>query len=337
MLFLLCDGRRALLVLLLAGIFPWIPASAVERPAYVVAIHGGAGTILRENMTPDQEREYHEALRVAMQTAAATLESGGTALDAVVAAIVTMEDSPLFNAGKGAVFSNRGINELDASLMSGKTLAAGAVAGVTRIKNPILLARLVMEHSSHVLLAGSGAEAFAAEQGVEMVDPAYFFTQDRWDSLQKAKEKEHEGARPEVKKHGTVGVVVRDKDGNLAAGTSTGGLTNKRFGRVGDSPIVGAGTYADNRSCAVSGTGQGEYFIRLGVARDIAALMEYRGWDLQRACDHVIGEKLTALGGSGGVVALDAKGNVAFAFNTSGMYRGYLKKGAEPVTLIYRD
>jgi beta-aspartyl-peptidase (threonine type) len=246
-----------------------------------------------------------------------------------------MEDSPLFNAGKGAVFSSQGINELDASLMDGGTLASGAVAGVTRIKNPIVLARYVMERSWHVLLAGPGAEAFAAEQGMELVDRKYFFTQRRWDALEKARAKE--AAQPAEKKHGTVGVIVLDAAGNLAAGTSTGGLTNKRFGRVGDSPIVGAGTYADNRTCGVSGTGQGEYFIRLGVARDISALMEYRGYDVQRACDTVIQEKLTALGGSGGVVALDARGNVGFSFNTSGMYRGYLKQGSEPITLIYKD
>ena len=313
----------------------WSAGPGNERPEYAIAIHGGAGTIVRENMTAESERAYHTALSKALTTAEATLVGGGTALDAVVAAIVTMEDSPLFNAGKGAVFSNQGLNELDASLMDGKTLAAGAVAGVTRIKNPIVLARHVMERSWHVLLAGPGAEAFAAEQGMEMVDQKYFFTQRRWDSLEKARAKE--AAKMAEKKHGTVGVVVLDAKGNLAAGTSTGGLTNKRFGRVGDSPIVGAGTFADNQTCAVSGTGQGEYFIRLGVARDISALMAYRGYDLQRACDTVIQEKLTALGGSGGVVALDAHGNVSFSFNTKGMYRGYLKKGDQPVTSIYKD
>ena len=323
-------SRLCLLVfLILAG-----TGFAQERK-YAIAIHGGVGTILKKNMTPEREKAYQDALNHALETGATVLAKGGSSIDAVVAAIITMEDSPLFNAGKGAVFTNKGRNELDASIMNGADLNAGAVAGVTRVKNPIVLAREVMVNSRHVLLTTEGAEVFAAERKVEMVDPKYFFTERRWQSLQRAIAREKE-ANAE-KKHGTVGVVALDRKGNLAAGTSTGGLTNKRFGRVGDSPIIGAGTYANNKTCAVSASGTGEFFIRGAVAHDISALMAYKGMALQDAADMVIQKKLTAMGGDGGVVSLDHQGNVAFSFNTAGMYRGYLKQGEAAVVKMYKD
>lgn len=315
-----------LAVLFTVGVF----ATGQDTPTWAIVIHGGAGTILKANMTEDQEKTYHQALRQALEAGKAVLERGGSATDAVIAAIMPMEDSPLFNAGKGAVFTHEGHNELDASIMQGHDLKAGAVAGVRRIKNPIVLARAVMDHSRHVLLTGSGAEAFAQTQGIEWVDPKYFFTQRRWDALQKAKENMHKD-----KKHGTVGVVVLDSRGNLAAGTSTGGMTNKQYGRVGDSPIIGAGTYADNSSVAVSATGEGEYFIRAAVAHDIAARVAYKGLSVKEATRQVIHEKLTTMGGTGGVIVLNTKGDIAMDFNTEGMYRGYWISGNELVTEIY--
>lgn len=323
---------RTVFVLVLLGPFFLSKASAQEtaKPKWAIAIHGGAGTILKANMTAEKEKAYHAALKQALEAGQAVLAKGGSSLDAVVAAIKPMEDSPLFNAGKGAVFTHDGHNELDASIMDGKTLEAGAVAGVRTIKNPIDLARAVMDHSKHVLLTGAGAEAFAKTQNIEQVDPKYFFTQRRWDALQKAKKKMHKD-----KKHGTVGVVALDMQGNIAAGTSTGGLTNKRYGRVGDSPIIGAGTYADNASVAVSATGQGEYFIRASVAHDIAARVAYGGKSVSQATHEVIHSKLTGLGGTGGVIVLSAKGEVAMAFNTKGMYRGHWVEGQKLVTEIY--
>lgn len=303
-----------------------------SRPEWAIAIHGGAGTILKENMTPEQEKAYHSALREALAAGQAVLAKGGTSIEAVIAAIVPMEDSPLFNAGKGAVFTHDGHNELDASIMRGQDLQAGAVAGVKRIRNPILLAQAVMDHSPHVLLTGDGAEAFAKTQGIAEVDPKFFFTQRRWDALQKAKAKQSKD-----KKHGTVGVVALDRFGNLAAGTSTGGMTNKRYGRVGDSPIIGAGTYADNQSVAVSATGQGEYYIRGAIAYDIAARVAYKGETVAAASNSVIHKKLTAMGGSGGVIVLDASGNIAMTFNTAGMYRGSWVAGSDPQTAIYKN
>ena len=300
-----------------------------EDPPLALVIHGGAGTILRKNMTAEREQAFRDKLDEVLTLGHGMLQEGRSSLDVVEACIVIMEDSPLFNAGKGAVFTHQGTNELDASIMRGDNLAAGAVAGVTRIKNPISLARKVMEASPHVLMAGQGAEAFAQEQGVALVDPSYFFTQPRWDQLKKAKEKED--------KHGTVGVVALDREGNLAAGTSTGGMTNKKYGRVGDSPIIGAGTYADNRSCGVSATGHGEFFIRAAVAHDIAALVAYRGLSVQAAADEVIQNKLTAMGGSGGVIVLDTKGNMAFSFNTAGMYRGSVNAKGERMIGIYSN
>ena len=240
-----------------------------------------------------------------------------------------MEDSPLFNAGKGAVFTNAGTNELDAALMNGENLKAGAVAGLKTVKNPISAARKVMEETWHVLLAGEGADKFAAEQNLEIVDPKYFFTERRWNALQKMKSDEQE-------KYGTVGCVALDKFGNIAAGTSTGGMSNKRWGRIGDVPIIGAGTYANNKTCAVSATGTGEYFIRSAVAHDISAMMEYKGFSLDKASKTAI-KKMGKLGGSGGVVCIDAKGNIAMPFNTKGMYRGYIKSNGKPKVYIYKN
>jgi beta-aspartyl-peptidase (threonine type) len=263
-------------------------------------------------------------------------------LDAVEIAIRILEDSPLFNAGKGAVFTNEGKNELDASVMDGNTLGAGAVAGVRRVKNPITLARTVMEKSPHVMMVGDGAEKFAAEQKIELVDPKYFWTQHRWDALQNILKEEADKkkvgsatASEGPNRFGTVGAVALDKNGNLAAGTSTGGMTNKRYGRVGDAPIIGAGTYANNATCGVSATGWGEYFIRLGVARDISALIEYRAMPVQNAADMVIKQKLQNAGGDGGVISIDKFGNYGVSFNSEGMYRAYINSEGKPVVEIY--
>ena len=296
---------------------------------YGLVIHGGAGTITRENMSTEKEAEYISKLTAALKTGYAILENGGSGLDAVEATIKVMEDSPLFNAGKGAVFTGAGTCELDASIMDGSTHKAGAVAGVKTVKNPISAARKVMEETWHVLLAGDGADAFAEEQGLEIVPNSYFHTERRFKALMKSKEKEME-------KHGTVGCIALDKNGNLAAGTSTGGMTNKRWGRVGDSPIVGAGTYASNETCGVSGTGQGEYFIRGSIAFDVAAQMEYKEKSVQDAAQAVI-DKLTARGGTGGVIAMDVKGNIAMPFNTEGMYRGFYLNDDALTVKIYKD
>ena len=301
-----------------------------QQQKYGLVIHGGAGTILKKNMSPEKEAAYTEKLTEALSTGYKILDSGGTSLDAVNAVINIMEDSPLFNAGKGAVLTEKGEAELDASIMDGKTLAAGAVAGVKHIKNPINLARLVMEKSPHVMMIGDGAEEFAKQNNYELVDNKYFITEERWQQYQKMKEAQDQ-------KHGTVGCVALDKNGNLAAGTSTGGMMMKKFGRVGDAPIIGAGTYANNNTCAVSATGHGEYFIRLGVARDISSLMEYKNYSLQQAADEVINVKLTKMGGTGGVIAIDKNGNITMPFNTEGMYRGYFLNGSGPVVKIYKD
>ncbi len=303
--------------------------TAPEPPAYALVIHGGAGTIKPENMDAETKAQYEKALNEALDIGEQILKEGGTALDAVENVIVYMENSPLFNAGKGAVFTHEGHNELDASIMDGKTHRAGAVGGVTIVKNPIRAARAVMEKSPHVLLTCAGANRFAVEQGLDTVPPSYFYTEARWNSLQrrlnKEKQKEPVGAReePDAHKFGTVGCVALDQYGNLAAGTSTGGLTNKRWNRIGDSPIIGAGTYADNGSCAVSCTGHGEFFIREAVAHDMSARMAYLGESVTEAGEHIINEKLKAIGGAGGLIALDKYGNIATPFNTSGMYRGY--------------
>ena len=297
-----------------------------ETPDFAIAIHGGAGTITRKNMTPEKESAYRSKLKEALNTGYVILETGGTSLNSVEATIQIMEDSDLFNAGKGAVFTNAGTNELDASIMDGSNLKAGAVAGVKTVKNPISAARKVMDETWHVMLSGDGADQFAKEQNLEIVDPIYFYTQQRWDSLKKT----------QAKKHGTVGCVALDIYGNLAAGTSTGGLTNKQWGRIGDSPIIGAGTYANNQTCAVSGTGQGEYFIRGNVAYDISAMMEYENVSVGKAARKVIG-KLSDLGAEGGVIAMDSNGEISMPFNTTGMYRGFRKDGSPAKIFIYKN
>jgi len=313
-------------------------------------MHGGAGTIDRSRMTPEREAAYRAALTGALTAGFEVLQKGGPGLDAVVAAITILEDSPLFNAGKGAVFTSEGTNELDASIMDGRTLKAGAVAGLKRIKNPIVLARLVMEQSPHVMMVGEGAETFARQRGVEFVDPKYFFTEERWQQLQRQKKEEEERRggpprrsglgreelAPDERKFGTVGAVCLDRAGNLAAGTSTGGMTNKRFGRVGDSPVIGAGTYASNETCAVSCTGDGEYFIRTVVAHDVSAAMQYGGRSVGEAARLVL-EKVGRLGGGGGLIAIDRRGQFTTPFNTSGMYRGHVGPDGRPRVAIYRD
>ncbi|RMG62577.1 MAG: isoaspartyl peptidase/L-asparaginase [Calditrichaeota bacterium] len=311
-------------------------ASSGDSPIAIV-IHGGAGTIRRESMTAAMDSAYRAKLAEALQAGYAVLKKGGSSLDAVEAAIMVMEDSPLFNAGKGAVFTRAGTNEMDASIMDGKTLNAGAVGGVMHIKNPIHLARLVMEKTPHVLLVGEGAERFALAQGIALVPQAYFYTKRRWQSHLRGLERERARRQKQQKGGGTVGAVALDRQGNLAAGTSTGGLTNKMSGRIGDSPIIGAGTYANNRTCGVSGTGQGEYFIRLAIAHSISELMECQGLSVKEAAELVIMKKLTELGGSGGVIALDAHGRVAWPFNTEGMYRGYIGPDGKMVIKIYKD
>jgi beta-aspartyl-peptidase (threonine type) len=312
---------------------------AINQPIAIV-LHGGAGTILKENLSPELEQAYLQILDSAITKGYAMLQEGVPAADAVVAVIMILEDSPLFNAGKGAVFTHEGRNELDASFMDGATLNAGAVAGVTTVKNPIVLARAVMEKSPHVMMTGAGAERFAAEQGIELVDPSYFFVQSRFDALQRIKNEEktqldHDDKQPRDAKFGTVGCVALDAHGNIVAGTSTGGMTNKRWNRIGDSPIIGAGTYANNKTCGVSATGWGEFFIRAVVAYDISALMEYKGLSLKEAAELVILEKLPVLGGDGGVVALDANGNVAMVFNTAGMYRASIDRSGSKTVAIY--
>ena len=322
-----------------------VQAPEADAPIALV-IHGGAGTIKKENMDPAREKEIRAKLEEALATGYEILENGGSSTDAVVATIQVLEASKHFNAGKGAVFTAEGENELDASIMRGEDNAAGAVAGVSRIKSPIAAARAVMIKSPHVMLTGDGAVEFAKEVGLEVVDPSYFFTQERYDQLQRIKEREEmqkdkrQGMADPVfhdYKFGTVGCVALDKEGNLAAGTSTGGMTNKKFGRVGDSPIIGAGTYADNTTCGVSATGHGEYFIRNVVAYDIAALMKYNDLSVEEAANQVVMEKLVQKGGDGGVIAMDAKGNIAMPFNTAGMYRGYIKEKGNPEVLIYKE
>ncbi len=324
-----------ILAILLSASLSWVEgAQAASRPAYALVVHGGAGTILRENMDAETEAEYRAKITEALHRGRDVLDRGGSAVDAVEATIRVMEDSPLFNAGKGAVFTEAGVNEMDSSIMDGRDLNAGAVAGVKTIRNPISAARAVMEKSPHVMLAREGAEAFAAEQGLAIVDPEYFFTKTRWDALQRALEQK---AEADDEKHGTVGCVALDREGNLAAGTSTGGMTMKMWGRIGDSPIIGAGTYANNETCGVSATGHGEYFIRNVVAYDIAARMQYLGESLDEAARFVIHDRLVSQGALGGVVAMDREGNISMPFNTSGMYRGYLKSTGEEEVLFYDE
>jgi beta-aspartyl-peptidase (threonine type) len=318
-----------------------------------LVVHGGSGVIERADLRPEQDRAYRAALAAAAEAGAAVLGGGGAALDAVEATTRVLEDDPLFNAGRGAVYTAEGNAELDAAIMDGATLAAGAVAGATRTRNPIRLARAVMEHSDHVLLGGEGAEAFAASRGLPQEDPGYFFVERRWRSLERHLKREGlrvpkrpEGAKGDEAlaalahdegKRGTVGVVARDAKGNLAAGTSTGGTTGKRWGRVGDSPVVGAGTYASNASAAVSGTGEGEFFIRLAVAHRICDLVELKGLTLQAAADQVVQAELTLLGGRGGVICVGKDGETAWSFNTSGMYRARIGEDRPLEVGIYKD
>jgi L-asparaginase / beta-aspartyl-peptidase len=314
-------------------------ANPGDTTRYVIVIHGGAGTILKKNMTPEKEAAYTAGLKQALETGYKLLKEGKSSLDAVEATIRVLEDNPLFNAGKGAVFTHDGRNELDAAIMNGKTLQAGAVAGVTTIRNPISAARAVMEKSEHVMMTGKGAEQFAKEAGLEIVDPSYFRTQERWDALQKALKEDsaklHVSAAHRDSKFGTVGCVALDKAGNLAAGTSTGGMTDKKYGRIGDSPIIGAGTYANNKTAAVSCTGWGEFFIRNVVAYDLSAMMEYKGLPVSDAGAAVLA-KVATLGGSGGLIALDKDGHMAYPFNTDGMYRGCVTADGKITIEIYK-
>jgi len=321
----------------------------------IIAIHGGAGTITRNNLSEADEQGYHSALNAVLLAAQAVLTQGGSALDAVTEAVRLLEDCPLFNAGKGAVYTRNGTHELDAAIMDGATLAAGAVATVSCVRNPVLAARAVMTHSAHVLLAGSGAETFAREQGLELVAPEYFHTEARYQQWQRARsqtgavldhdgaalvfqESAHAAAEPidPDSKFGTVGAVALDMHGNLAAATSTGGMTNKQLGRVGDTPLIGAGCYAANATAAVSATGTGEVFMRTVAAYDVAARMAYGGASLQQATEEVVMQVLPVYGGRGGLIALDAQGNLSLSFNTEGMYRGFARGSETPVTAIYR-
>ncbi|PYJ62113.1 MAG: beta-aspartyl-peptidase [Verrucomicrobia bacterium] len=325
-----------------SGVRP-VDQRKMQNEKFGLVIHGGAGTIDRSKMTPEKEREYRAGLERALAAGYDVLKNGGSSLDATEAAVRVLEDDPHFNAGKGSVFTSAGTNEMDAAIMDGKALAAGAVAALKHVRNPISLARLVMEKSGHVMMDGEGAEAFAKENGMELVDQKYFFTQERWDALQKIKaaEKHRTGGAGKAffitdqDRHGTVGAVALDKNGNLAAATSTGGTTNKRPGRVGDSPVIGAGTYANNATCAVSATGDGEYFIRATVGHDVSALMEYRRMSLKEAAQAVL-DKVAKLGGTGGLIAIDRHGNVALPFNTTGMYRGYVDRDGKFVVEIYK-
>ncbi len=305
--------------------------------SYTLAIHGGAGTILKSEMTPQKEQRYHEGLRLALLSGEDVLRGGGTAMDAVCSAVECLEDNPLFNAGKGSVFTHDGKHEMDAAVMDGTNREAGAVCGVSGVKNPVLLARLVMEQTNHVMLSGNGAFEFAQLMRVELRDDSYFFDEFRhrqWLSVKDSDQTmlDHSGD----KKFGTVGAVARDEMGNLAAATSTGGMTNKKFNRIGDTPVIGSGTYASNNSCAVSCTGHGEFFLRSVVAYDVACLMMYKGLSLVQACEEVVLTKLVRIGGEGGLIAVDANGEVCMTFNCDGMYRGMVKSGESPVVQIYR-
>jgi beta-aspartyl-peptidase (threonine type) len=304
-----------------------------QPPPFALAIHGGAGTIDRGSMTPEREKEYRRGLEQSLEAGMAILKKGGSSLDAVEACVRILEDNPLFNAGRGSVFTSAGTNEMDAAIMDGKTLKAGAVVSLKHIKNPISLARLIMEKSPHVMLSGEGAEAFAKENGIEMVDQKYFFTERRWQELQRDKEKAKGAASGHG--HGTVGAVALDRNGNLAAATSTGGTSNKLPGRVGDSPIIGAGTYANDATCAVSATGDGEYFIRATVAHEVSALIENKGMSVSDAAEAALA-KVAQLGGTGGMIAMDRCGNVAMPFNTSGMYRGLMNRDGTFQIDIYK-
>jgi len=357
--------RNALRICILVGAVAGAVASLAAQQAgtaqahhWTIVVHGGAGVIERPALGPKGDAAYRASLTTATEAGAKVLDRGGSALDAVEAVLNIFEDDPLFNAGRGAVFTSEGKNELDASIMDGSNLKAGAVAGVTHTRHPISLARAVMEKSPYVMLAGPGTDAFAARVGLEQVDPSFFFTEARWQSLVKQLTKEGKPIPPrpagapspgaavpvafydepgDSRSHGTTGVVALDRQGNIAAGTSTGGLQGKMPGRVGDSPIIGAGTYASNQSCAVSATGSGEYFIRLGVAREVCNLAAFKGMTLQQAADQVIHGELESLHGDGGVIALTPDGQTAFSFNTPGMFRARLSEGGKLEVHIYKD
>lgn len=334
---------KKIFLLLVFGISTFI----FSQKKYVVVIHGGAGTILKKDMSSELEEQYRAKLKEALTQSYQKIKEGKSSLEAVEAAIVVMEDSPLFNAGKGAVFTSDGRNELDASIMYGKDKSAGAVAGLTVVKNPIKAAIAVMQKSEHVMMIGKGAEQFAKKEGLEIVNPKYFWTQHRWDVLQKVKKAELKANQPNAmnnshypsyywvdKKFGTVGCVALDRDGNISAGTSTGGMTNKKYGRVGDAPIIGAGTYAD-KNVGISGTGWGEFYIRTSAARTVAAKYEYQNKDVKTATQEVMLE-IEKLGGDGGMIALDKNGNLAMTFNTEGMYRGTVTEDGEINIEIYK-
>ena len=349
------NHRRLLMIYLLIALFtlinPFPPsASEASEKAVAIVIHGGAGTINPESMSAEMEQEYRTALNKAVTAGHNILVSGGSSREAIIAAISLMEDSPLFNAGHGAVFNHRGDIELDASIMDGHDLNAGAVASVRRVKNPIKLANSVMLASPHVMLAGLGAEQFAQQQGFELVSNDYFKTDRRRLQLERIIEQEKSttqllpSSHPvlikyqfDEKKLGTVGAVAIDREGNISAGTSTGGMTNKRYGRIGDAPIIGAGTYADNNSCGISATGHGEYFIRAAVAHDICARMAYTGITLQSAQDQVIQDKLVKMNASGGVIGIDKDANIALSFNTTGMYRASIDKRGKILVKIFKN
>lgn len=304
---------------------------------FALAIHGGAGTILRSTMTAPLQAAYENGLRHALHTGYAILNGGGTALDAVEAAVIALEDCPMFNAGKGAVFNHEGGHEMDASIMDGSNRDAGGVSGVSGLKNPVAVARLVMERSEHVLLSGKGAEAFARSQHALFEEEDYFFNELRHSQWQEALKEDRVQLDHSEKKFGTVGAVALDMHGNLAGATSTGGMTNKKYGRIGDSPIPGAGTWADNNTCAISCTGHGELFLRAVVAHDIACLMEYKGLSLEDACNKVVHEKLVKIGGEGGLIAVDALGNICMPFNSDGMYRACKGEHTVERIEIYKD
>src|SRR5438876_1428700 len=334
---------RSLLPEFMSNIATPAPAAAERRESFVLVIHGGAGVIPREQMPPQKEGEYRAALKAALQAGYDLLKTNGTSLDAVSAAIRMMEDSPLFNAGHGAVLNSAGEVELDAAIMDGATRKAGAIAAVKHIKNPIDLARLVMDRSPHVMLVADGAEAFAAEQGLVRVARQYFITEHRQKQLERIQREQSSGSKPQsiwqqervTDSFGTVGAVALDRQGNLAAGTSTGGIANKKPGRVGDSALIGAGTYADNATCAVSATGHGEYIVRAVVAHDISALVEYRGLSPGEAAELVVKMKLVEFGGEGGVIGADRKGNIAMQFNSQGMYRAFVREDGKHFVAIY--
>lgn len=304
---------------------------------YTIAIHGGAGTILKSNMTSAMQMQYEQSLQNALTKGYAILKAGGTAIDAVEAAVIVLEDFELFNAGRGSVFNNQGKHEMDAAIMDGKYLDAGAVSGIRYVKNPITLAKAIMQKSEHVMLMGKGAEQFAQQHNIAFETDEYFYNETRYHQWQEALKEDKIQLDHSDKKFGTVGAVALDQNGNLAAATSTGGMTNKKYGRVGDSPIIGAGTYANNKTCAVSCTGHGEYFMRTVVGHDISCLMEYKGLSLSEACDVLIHDKLIKINGEGGLVAVDQLGNVALPFNSEGMYRGYAHSNGYSEIKIYKE